>query len=109
MPAPKKNQYWKARTTHGRDKIFETPQNLFEAACEYFQWSNDNPWVKNEFKEGKMRKIPTARPLTLTGLYTFLDIDRKTWDLYPGPRRFYSGHYARRGHNLAPRSSREPL
>ena len=38
MAAPKGNQFWMLRSKHGRDKLFATPEALWEAACEYFQW-----------------------------------------------------------------------
>lgn len=37
------NQFWKLRSKHGRDKLFKTPALLWEAACEYFKWCDDNP------------------------------------------------------------------
>lgn len=43
MPAPKGNQYWKLRSKHGRDKLFASPELLWDAACEYFQWCENNP------------------------------------------------------------------
>jgi len=43
MAAPKGNQFWKLRSKHGRNKLFSTPQLLWEAACEYFEWCEENP------------------------------------------------------------------
>ena len=43
MQFQKGNQFWKMRETHGRNPIFETPEQLWVAACEYFQWVEDNP------------------------------------------------------------------
>lgn len=43
MGAPKGNQFWKLRSKHGRDKLFATPELLWEAACEYFEWCENNP------------------------------------------------------------------
>lgn len=43
MGAPPGNQFWKLRSKHGRDKLFKDPQLLWAAACEYFQWCDDNP------------------------------------------------------------------
>lgn len=37
------NQFWRLRSKHGRDKLFETPELLWEAACEYFNWCQNNP------------------------------------------------------------------
>lgn len=42
MAAPKGNQFWMLRSKHGRDKLFATPEALWEAACEYFQWCDEN-------------------------------------------------------------------
>ena len=41
--APKGNQFWKLRSKHGRDKLFATPELLWEAACEYFDWCENTP------------------------------------------------------------------
>lgn len=35
MAATKGNEFWKLRTKHGRDKIFATPEIIYEAAREY--------------------------------------------------------------------------
>jgi len=43
------NEFWKARSKHGRDKIFTTPEILWEAACEYFEWVADNPLQKSNY------------------------------------------------------------
>lgn len=84
MSAPKNNTYWKARSKHGRDKIFKIPKDLLSACYEYFEWAKNNPWYKNEFnsKANKVVQVPTERPLTLTGLYVFLQINRQTWENY---------------------------
>ena len=43
MSAPTGNQFWKARTKHGRNKLFADAETLWDACCEYFQWVEDNP------------------------------------------------------------------
>lgn len=77
MAAPKGNQSWKLRSKHGRDKLFATSGLLWEAACEYFQWCEDNPWMKVETKVKQsgadVTTIPTARPYTISGLCLYLD------------------------------------
>lgn len=86
MPAPKGNQFWKARSKHGRDKIFEDEKVLWDAACEYFQWVEDNPLMSTKvvsyLGDYKLAPVPKMRAMTLNGLFIFLDIDRRTWDLY---------------------------
>jgi hypothetical protein len=71
MGAPKGNQFWKQRSTHGREKIFSTPDLLWQAACEYFQWCEDNP-IKDPRSFGQ-RNI--QRPYTLVGMCRFLGVN----------------------------------
>jgi hypothetical protein len=92
MAAPKGNRFWEVRSTHGRKPIFESPEHLWEACTEYFEWVEENP-----LQEGKVfnyqgvivsASVPKMRAMTMQGLYVFLDIDRKTWDLYCGRQDF---------------------
>ena len=87
MAAPKDNQFWKARSKHGRSKIFTTPKILWEAACEYFEWVKENPWYKNEAIKGgelagQIIGVPTERAMTISGLCIFLDIEERTFRNY---------------------------
>lgn len=80
MAAPKGNQFWKLRSKHGRDRLFTEPTLLQEAASEYFEWCEANPWVKNEAiksgdEAGRIIAIPTARPFTLSGLCIYLGVN----------------------------------
>ncbi len=84
MAAPKGNQFWKLRSKHGRDKLFETPDLLWEAASEYFDWCDNNPWYKNEaIKSGDMAgttmKVETARPYTITGFLLYIGTSDAYW------------------------------
>ena len=100
------NKFWQQRSKHGRDKLFTTPELLWEATCEYFQWCDDNPWVKLEQKKGNssidilelmqfakeegadldkvmkgainpLMEIPTARPYTIKGLCIYLGCNER--------------------------------
>lgn len=82
MSAPTGNQFWKLRKKHGKDKKFNTAEVLWEAACEYFQWCDNNPFKKFEVVKGgalagTLVKIPTARPYTLHGLCLYLGVNTK--------------------------------
>lgn len=83
MPAPKGNQFWKARSSHGRKPIFETPEALWDACEQYFEWVEQNPlWESKAFAyQGTitMAEMPKMRAMTVGGLCIFLDIDRVTW------------------------------
>lgn len=84
MAAPQNNQFWKQRSKHGRDKIFETTEILWEACAEYFESTDQRKWYKTEFngKDARECRVPIETPYTLQGLCLFLDIDQKTWALY---------------------------
>jgi meiotically up-regulated gene 157 (Mug157) protein len=96
MSAPKGNQFWKLRSKHGRELLFQTPDLLWEAATEYFQWVDKHPWKKIEQAKGNARpvydkkkeeyvfpeqivKLPTERPYTLSGLCIYLDASESYW------------------------------
>lgn len=97
MAAPKQNQFWKLRSKHGRDKLFATPDLMWEAACEYFTWVDNHPFMEVEQKKGNMQlkigkdvdlkgmkndikeslkstiSLPRMRPYTIQGLCLYLD------------------------------------
>lgn len=84
MAAPKGNSFWKLRSKHGRNKIFESPEMFKEAAYEYFEKCDSNPWnkmevVKSGDNAGKLLPVPTQKPYTIQGLCIFLHIDEKTF------------------------------
>jgi hypothetical protein len=74
MGAPKDNQFWKIRSTHGRHRIFENHQILWESACEYFEYCENNPLIEVDFKgkDAERVEIPKLRPFTMHGLCIFL-------------------------------------
>lgn len=82
MAFEKGNKLWQKRAKHGRDKIFSTADDLWNAAVEYFKYCDDNPWIKYEaIKSGEMAgeliQIPVSRPYTLTALCIFLGVNTK--------------------------------
>lgn len=83
MAAPLGNKFWKARSKHGRDKLFASADALWEACCEYFEWVEANPLyeMKAFAYQGVVVQEPVAkmRAMTMGGLCIFLDIDETTW------------------------------
>jgi len=69
------NSFWMNRSKHGRDKIFSTPEILWETALEYFQLCEDSPILKHDFKGGMAREvyIEIPRPYTWQGLSSYCD------------------------------------
>ena len=81
--APVGNQFWKARTKHGRDKIFASAELLWEACQEYFQWVEDNPLYEAKpfaFQgQSWIEEIPKMRAMTIGGLCLFLGVSVESW------------------------------
>lgn len=92
MSAPKGNEFWKLRSSHGRNPKFESPDVLWEAACEYFQWVEENPLKEARpfAYQGKVvvEELPKMRAMTIDGLCLFLDISRPTWLDYAAKEDF---------------------
>lgn len=79
MAAPKGNQFWKQRAKHGRDKIFADATAMWEAAVEYFEFTDSRKWEKQDWvgKDATPVTRKTDTPYTLTGLCLFLDVNTK--------------------------------
>lgn len=92
MPAPKGNKFWEARTSHGRDKIFQDPENLWAACTEYFEWVTDNPLSAAELVKfqgkAKVSYLPKMRIMTVEALCLFLGIGYSTWRDYAAREGF---------------------
>lgn len=86
MAAPLGNQFWKARSSHGRTPIFADPEQLWNACVEYFEWVEANPLyeAKPFAYQGDVtvENLPKMRAMTIDGLCIFLDIARSTWSEY---------------------------
>lgn len=79
MSAPKNNEFWKMRATHGRPKIFETPEQLWQSACEYFEYMDSKTWVKVDYKGKNIKRveIPTVAPYSLKGFCLFVGANER--------------------------------
>ncbi|MEN3146133.1 terminase small subunit [Neorhizobium sp. IRAMC:178] len=86
MSAPIGNEFWKARSSHGRKPIFGSPDDLMTACLEYFEWVEANPLyeTKGFAFQGVVTKetFPKMRAMSISGLCIFLDIGRRSWDEY---------------------------
>lgn len=86
MAAPKGNRFWEARATHGRDKIFSSPEILWDSCLQYFEWVEENPLWENKVTQfqGGVIDMPVAkmRAMTIGGLCMFLGIVEVTWREY---------------------------
>lgn len=73
------NKEWQIRSKHGRDKIFASPELMMEAANEYFEWCDKNPFYKAELFVYKgyanTIDVPVKRPYTREGLNCYIGTD----------------------------------
>lgn len=92
MAAPPNNSFWQARSSHGRKPIFESPDKLWEASAEYFEWTEANPLyeLKAFAYQGEVttKEMPKMRAMTIAGLCIFLDIGVQTWHDYRAKEGF---------------------
>jgi hypothetical protein len=83
MSAPKKNQFWKRRSKHGRDKIFSSPDILWTAACEYFNYCDTNPLKEEKvFGTGKRMTENKLVAYTMSGLCYYIGCSEETFRKY---------------------------
>lgn len=81
MPAPAGNRFWELRSKHGRDKVISSPDLLWESACEYFAWCEDNPLIEIDFrgKDADQVELPKMRAFTWDGLELFIDLNLRDY------------------------------
>lgn len=77
MAAPKGNQFWKLRSKHGRNALFNSPELLIASAYEYFDWCDKHTWhkpeaVKSGAECGRIIEVPIKRPYSISGLCVYL-------------------------------------
>jgi hypothetical protein len=77
------NRFWEARSSHGRNPIFATPEDLWKSCVEYFEWAESHPLYEDkifQFQGAIVRDtVAKMRAMTIEGMCIFLDIDRDTW------------------------------
>jgi hypothetical protein len=73
------NNFWERRSKHGCDKLFKTPDLMWEAACEYFAWCVENPLLSTEYhgKDAEEKLVPKVRAFTMQGLCLYLGCNTK--------------------------------
>lgn len=93
MSAPKGNQFWKFRTKHGRDKIFDDPKVLWDECVKYFEWCEENPLQEEKVfhASGEITRTTVAkiRAMTIHGLCFYLKISNETWANYRKNKDFF--------------------
>lgn len=82
----KGNEFWKAKSTYGRDYIFKTPAELGDACYQYFEWVEQNPlWEAKVFCfQGELTEatLPKMRAMTIGGMCLFIGMSIESWYEY---------------------------
>lgn len=88
MAAEIGNRHWQLRSKHGRDKLFATPELLWGAASEYFEWCEDNPLIEVDFKgkDADRVELPKMRAFTIQGLCSYLDTNSAWFRQFKGEK-----------------------
>jgi hypothetical protein len=78
----KGNSFYLLRSKHGRDKLFETPEQLRQALYEYIESVENNSWETNQTTVGDNGINSTTktlqRPFSRKGFYLFIGAS-ETW------------------------------
>ena len=86
MAAPKGNRFWEARSSHGPNPKFESPEQLWKACVEYFEMVESNPLKEEKVfhHQGQITRteVNKMNAMTIGGLCIFLDIYPSTWENY---------------------------
>ena len=84
------NRWWEARSSHGRNPIFDTAEQLEDACIQYFEWNEDNPLYKDQLVtfQGSATHEPIAqmRAMTIQGLCMFIGVTRQCWNQWKTTR-----------------------
>ena len=90
------DKWWEKRSSYtpgGPTKPvepFACPEDLWEAACEYFVWMTRRPQYETRpfHHQGSvlLKDIPKRRPFTQKGLLLFFNMSKYVWAQYKGTR-----------------------
>lgn len=79
-------ELWEAARGRGQPPKFNSPDEMWNRAVEYFKWCGQHQVV--EEKVGFFQGEPSSayvghkRPMTIAGLCVFLGVSRSTWQNY---------------------------
>lgn len=86
------NEWWKLRSKHGRDKLFASPELMWEAAVEYFKWCDENPLFEQRISFGAYGQVTYAnvakvRAYTYQGLCRYLGCNTEYFRNFKNQKR----------------------
>lgn len=79
-------RFWNAHSSFGQQPEFNTAEDLWTAAQEYFEWVEDHPlWLEKGFAyqgEISIEKFSKIRAMSIGGLCLFLGMSRETFEQF---------------------------
>lgn len=76
MPAPVGNKYAANARFSGHPRVWASPDDLWQDACDYYQWAKDNPLYEEKLfcSNGEILRTRVAKPriLTIEGFLIYL-------------------------------------
>jgi hypothetical protein len=86
------NKLWNARSSHGRNPIFDDKEKLWDACVQYFEWVESNPLIEEKIfhASGLITKdtVEKIRAMTISGLCFFIGVSFDTWLRYKASADF---------------------
>lgn len=83
QPHKEPTPLWKLARGPGQPRKFGEPKQLWDAACAYFQWCDENPLLEEKAFHAKgditRTKLAKMRPYTLGGLCIHAGMAHQTW------------------------------
>lgn len=79
-------ELWEIAKGPGKPPAFNSPQEMWDRAVEYFKWCGQNQIIEEKvgFFQGEPSSafVGHSRPMTISGLCVFLNVDRQTYYNY---------------------------
>lgn len=94
MAFEKGNQIWKLRKKDGRNRIFASAEDLWNACVEYFEWVEENPIVEHKPTQFQGEQVDVylehKRPMTKESLTIHIGATLETWSQWSKPDHDFS-------------------
>lgn len=81
------NKIWRLRKSHNqKPRAFDSPESLWQAACSYFEWVENNPILEERIfcQQGEIIRdyISKPRAMTIAAMSLHMGICRRTLEFY---------------------------
>lgn len=85
----KPDKFWEARAKVGRKRIFQTPEDMFNAAKEYFEHQSSRSLNEIQYvgKDARKVTVPHSPPFTWEGLTMFLHVNTVYFNKFEAERQ----------------------